>query len=195
MKQRGMTDQELVKSYLAGNQPSLEVLIRRHQRKVFGYILTVVRDRDLAEDIFQDTFFKVINKLNEGLYNEEGKFLQWVMRIAHNLTIDHFRRDKRMPTYSGNEEFDIFDTLSSPERNVEQGIIRDQIHSDVVGLIELLPDEQREVLKMRIYAELSFKEIADITGVSINTALGRMRYALMNLRKIIKEKELIITED
>jgi RNA polymerase sigma factor (sigma-70 family) len=154
----------------------------------------VVKDDQLADDIFQDTFIKVINTIRSGSYKEEGKFIQWVMRIAHNLIIDHFRRAKRIPVISNsNDEYDIFDMVRITDPSIEEQIITDQIHDDVRTLIELLPDEQKEVLVMRHYSNMSFKEIADATDVSINTALGRMRYALINLRKIIKEKNLILS--
>jgi len=144
----------------------------------------------LAEDIFQDTFIKVIKTLRRGKYNEEGKFLPWVLRIAHNLVIDHFRRNKRMPKMDTGSDFDIFDILPDGKRNVENEIIRDQVHSDLRRLISMLPKEQREVLIMRHYAEMSFKEISQHTGVSINTALGRMRYALINIRKLMEEQHI-----
>lgn len=154
----------------------------------------VVKDRDLADDIFQDTFVKVIHTLRNGTYKEEGKFIQWVMRIAHNLTIDHFRKSKRLPVVdTGNDDFDILETLRLTDPSIEEELISTQIHNDLRQLIELLPDEQKEVLKMRHYNEMSFKDIAEQTDVSINTALGRMRYALINLRKIIQEKELALT--
>jgi RNA polymerase sigma-70 factor (ECF subfamily) len=154
----------------------------------------IVKDRQLADDLFQDTFIKVINTLQTGAYKEEGKFIQWVMRIAHNLVIDHFRRSKRFPVVeSGEEDYDIFDTLVILDNNVEDRLISEQIHTDLHRLIELLPTEQKEVLKMRHYADMSFKDIAEQTDVSINTALGRMRYALINLRKLIREKDIILT--
>ena len=187
------SDQGLIDSYLAGNHACLEVLIHRHKKRVFSYIMMVVRDNHLAEDIFQDTFIKVVNTLRSGTYKEEGKFLQWVMRIAHNLIIDHFRKAKRIPTIENGGEFDVFDTLKNFEHSVEDTIVRDQIHSDVRTLIDHLPDEQKEVLIMRHYQEMSFKDIAEQTNVSINTALGRMRYALINLRKLIEKKEIILT--
>ena len=155
--------------------------------------MLIVKDRHLAEDIFQDTFIKVINTLKAGAYNEEGKFLPWVMRIAHNLVIDFFRKSKRMPTIENSEEYDIFETLKIFDHTIEDKIIIDQIHNDVKMLIEYLPEEQKQVLKMRHYADMSFKEIADQTNVSINTALGRMRYALINLRKLVDEKSVILT--
>jgi len=154
-----------------------------------------VKDKDLAEDIFQDTFIKVVNTLRSGSYKEEGKFLQWVMRIAHNLIIDHFRKEKRIPVMENSfDDFDIFDTLSLKDPSAEDKMVNEQIRKDVRNLIEYLPDEQKQVLKMRHYANMSFKDIADQTGVSINTALGRMRYALINLRKLISDKNLILTK-
>jgi RNA polymerase sigma factor (sigma-70 family) len=193
MNDRIITDQELVRQYIEGDHYSLEKLIKRHQRKIFSYIVLMVKDKYLAEDIFQDTFIKVINTLKLGAYNEEGKFLPWVMRIAHNLIIDYFRKNKRMPFVENSEEYDIFDTLRLFDQTIEDKIIVDQIHNDVKKLIEYLPDEQKQVLKMRHYNDMSFKEIADITNVSINTALGRMRYALINLRKLVEEKSVILT--
>jgi RNA polymerase sigma-70 factor (ECF subfamily) len=154
----------------------------------------VVRDTELADDLFQDTFIKVINTLNSGTYKEEGKFIQWVMRIAHNLIIDHFRKSRRIPIVENNsDEFDIFDTIGHTDSSVEEKMITDQIYEDVRKLIDYLPKEQREVLIMRHYSDMSFKEIAEVTDVSINTALGRMRYALINLRKLIREKDVILT--
>jgi RNA polymerase sigma factor (sigma-70 family) len=194
MKAAIISDKELIGKYLNGNEKSLEKLIFRHKRKVYAYIMMVVKDDQLADDIFQDTFIKVINTIRSGSYKEEGKFIQWVMRIAHNLIIDHFRRAKRIPVISNsNDEYDIFDMVRITDPSIEEQIITDQIHDDVRTLIELLPDEQKEVLVMRHYSNMSFKEIADATDVSINTALGRMRYALINLRKIIKEKNLILS--
>jgi RNA polymerase sigma-70 factor (ECF subfamily) len=194
MKAAAISDQELIAKYLNGNEKSLEKLIFRHKRKVFAYIMMVVKDDQVADDIFQDTFIKVINTIRSGSYKEEGKFIQWVMRIAHNLIIDHFRRAKRLPVVNNsNEDFDIFDMVRITDQSIEDQIITDQIHEDVRSLIELLPSEQKEVLVMRHYDNMSFKEIADATNVSINTALGRMRYALINLRKIVKEKNIILS--
>jgi RNA polymerase sigma factor (sigma-70 family) len=194
MKAAIISDQELIGKYLNGSEKSLEKLIFRHKRKVYSYIMMVVKDDQLADDIFQDTFIKVINTIRSGSYKEEGKFIQWVMRIAHNLIIDHFRRAKRIPVINNsNDDYDIFDMVRITDPSVEEKIITDQIHEDVRVLIELLPDEQKEVLVMRHYSNMSFKEIADTTDVSINTALGRMRYALINLRKIIKEKNLTLS--
>jgi len=189
-----ISDQELISEYLSGNHASLEILINRHKQKVYSYILLVVKDRHLADDIFQDAFIKVINTIRSGTYKEEGKFIQWVMRISHNLIIDHFRKSKRIPTVeNNNEDGDIFDHLYIVDDSVEDRMIMDQIHQDVRSLIEYLPEEQREVLMMRHYADMSFKEIAEQTDVSINTALGRMRYALINLRKLIDKKDLVLT--
>lgn len=189
-----VSDQELVKRYLSGDSISLERLISRHKNKVYAYILMVVKDRDLADDIFQDTFVKVIHTLRNGSYKEEGKFIQWVMRIAHNLTIDHFRKSKRLPVIdNGNDDYDILESLRLTDPSIEEQLISTQIKNDLRSLIELLPDEQKEVLKMRHYNDMSFKDIAEQTDVSINTALGRMRYALINLRKIIQEKEMALT--
>lgn len=192
MESKVISDSALVKNYIQGNEKSLEILIIRHKQRVFGFILSKVLDRAVAEDIFQDTFIKVINTLKRGAYNEEGKFLPWVMRISHNLIIDHFRRNKRMPKFNNSEEFDIFSVLSDEVLNVEKQIIRDQILEDVKGLISELPDDQKEVLMMRMYRDMSFKEIAENTDVSINTALGRMRYAIINLRKLIKKHQIIL---
>jgi RNA polymerase sigma-70 factor (ECF subfamily) len=191
-------DQELVHQYINGEESALSVLISRHKRRIFSYIMLTVKDKALAQDIFQDTFFKVINTLKKGQYNEEGKFLPWVLRISHNLIIDTFRRDKRMPTTSGGtnedgEGFDIFSILPMDDKNAEQSIVQSQIRKDIRKLVERLPAEQREVLMMRHYYDMSFKEISEQTNVSINTALGRMRYALINLRKMIEEKEILVS--
>ncbi|MEE4176294.1 MAG: sigma-70 family RNA polymerase sigma factor [Bacteroides sp.] len=190
---RVICDQELIRQFINGDHDSLEELIKRHQRKVFSYILLIVKDKHLAEDIFQDTFIKVINTLRAGSYNEEGKFLPWVMRIAHNLIIDFFRKSKRMPYVENSEDYDLFETLKVYEETIEDKLIIAQIHDDVKRLVEYLPEEQKEVLKMRHYMDMSFKDIAEQTNVSINTALGRMRYALINLRKMVSEKEIILT--
>ncbi len=186
------TDQELVSLYLKGTESALQELILRHERKVFTSIYLLVKDRDLANDIFQETFIKVINTLRSGNYNEEGKFISWVLRIAHNLVIDYFRSLKRMPMVYDTEEYSVFDTLQLEDSNIEEKIITEQIHGQVRRLIEELPFDQREVVIMRHFANMSFKEIADVTQVSINTSLGRMRYALINLRKLIEEKQLVL---
>lgn len=179
------TDQELVRMYVSGKEAGLQTLIDRYKTKIYTSIYLLVKDNDLAEDIFQDTFIKVINTLRNGRYNEEGKFLPWVIRIAHNLVIDHYRKERRAPITVNNEGFDIFDVLHLADENIESRMIRDETHRNLRRMIQLLPDEQKEVLIMRHYGEMSFKEIADVTEVSINTALGRMRYALNNLRKMM----------
>ena len=196
MKAQVIADKELIGRYLKGDHNSLERLIHRHQNRIYAYILMIVKDKDLADDLYQDTFIKVINTLRSGAYNEEGKFLQWVMRIAHNLIIDHFRKSNRIPVISNskNDDFNIFDTIEITDKSIEEQIITQQIHKDLRRLIEYLPPEQKEVLYMRHYAEMSFKDIAEVTNVSINTALGRMRYALINLRKLIAEKNIVLTQ-
>lgn len=186
-------DQELVSEFLRGNEDTLQVLIIRHERKIFTSIYLLVKDRDLANDIFQETFIKVIKTLRSGNYNEEGKFLSWVLRIGHNLVIDHFRSLKRMPMVYDTEEYSVFDTIPLEDINIEDKMITEQIQTTVRALIEKLPYDQREVVIMRHFANMSFKEIADATGVSINTSLGRMRYALINLRKLIQEKQLVLS--
>jgi RNA polymerase sigma-70 factor (ECF subfamily) len=186
-------DAVLVKQYIDGNENGLEILIKRHKQRIYNFIFSKVLDSDITEDIFQDTFMKVIVTLKKGKYNEEGKFLPWVMRIAHNLVIDYFRRNKRMPKFNSRNDFDIFDIISDGEESTEYNLITSQMHEDVKKLVEELPEDQKEVLTMRIFKEMSFKEIADTTDVSINTALGRMRYALINLRKIIDKHNIILT--
>ena len=188
-----ISDSELVLSYIDGNEKSLETLIKRHKQRIYSFIYSKVLDRDLTEDIFQDTFIKVIRTLKLGNYNEQGKFVSWVMRIAHNLVIDHFRKNKRIPKFENSYDFDIFSVLSDSSLNAEKSLIKDQILNDVKKLIEYLPDDQKEVLKYRFYNDMSFKEISEKTGVSINTSLGRMRYALINLRNIIDKKNLVLT--
>jgi len=187
-------DASLVKQYIEGNENALAKLIERHQSKIYGFIYSKVMDRDVTEDIFQDTFIKVIKTLKLGSYSEEGKFLPWVMRISHNLIVDHFRKSKKMVFQRETEEFSIFSVITDSVPNIESKIINNQITNDLKRIIEELPDDQKEVLNMRIYEDLSFKEISDLTGVSINTALGRMRYALMNLRKIIEKNNIILNE-
>ncbi|OIQ18680.1 MAG: RNA polymerase subunit sigma-24 [Flavobacterium sp. MedPE-SWcel] len=186
-------DPVLVKNYMDGDENALAILIKRHQSKIYGFIYSKVTDRDIADDIFQDTFIKVIKTLKSRAYNEEGKFLPWVMRISHNLIVDHFRRNKKMPMFRETEEFSIFSIMGDNCPNIESQMITSQVENDVKKLIEELPDDQKEVLQMRIYQDMSFKEIADNTGVSINTALGRMRYALMNLRKVIEKNNIVLT--
>jgi RNA polymerase sigma-70 factor (ECF subfamily) len=186
-------DATLVNDYIAGNEAALATLIKRHQSKIFGFIYSKVGDRDLSDDIFQDTFIKVIRTLKSNAYNEEGKFLPWVMRIAHNLIVDHFRRNKKMPLYRETEEFSIFSIMTDDSLTIENKLISDQVAKDLRQLVEELPADQKEVLMMRLYQDMSFKEISEATGVSINTALGRMRYALLNLRKVIDKHQIILT--
>lgn len=183
----------LVKRYMNGEEQALSILINRHEQKIYSFIFSKVYDKDLAEDIFQDTFIKVINTLKRGKYNEEGKFLPWVMRIAHNLVIDHFRKSSRMPKFESKGDFEILDFLTDGTLNAEKQIIKSQIEMDLHDLIKELPEDQHDVLQMRIFKEMSFKEIAFKTDVSINTALGRMRYALINLRKIIEKHQVVLT--
>tara|TARA_R100000789_G_C2982379_1_gene143855 strand:- start:57 stop:641 length:585 start_codon:yes stop_codon:yes gene_type:complete len=193
MNNTKVTDASLVRDYMDGNENALAALIQRHEHRIYSFIFSKVFDKNVAEDIFQDTFIKVIRTLKRGKYNEEGKFLPWVMRISHNLVIDYFRKNKRMPKFQNHGDFNIFSVLSDSDLNAEKQLIKDQIESDVQELIKELPEDQLEVLTMRIYKEMSFKEISERTGVSINTALGRMRYALINLRKIIEKRNLILT--
>ena len=189
-----MSDYELIQEFIKGNQSCFEEIINRHKNKVFAYISLYIRDQALAEDIFQDTFLKVIQSVKAGKYYDNGKFLSWVMRIAHNLIIDHFRRLKQMNTLSNDDfESDLFNSSKLSDSTIEDTMIRVQIRKDVRKLIEQLPDDQREVVILRHYSGLSFKEIADLTDVSINTALGRMRYALINMRKIMQEKSMTLT--
>ncbi|WP_069658192.1 RNA polymerase sigma factor [Arcticibacter eurypsychrophilus] len=192
MKLQEKSDQELIHLYIEGQETGLEKLVSRHKSKIYTSIYMLVKDQYLAEDIFQDTFIKVINTLKTGKYNEEGKFLPWVLRIAHNLVIDYFRKEKRTPVITNGDGFDIFDVLGFYDESIEDQMVREQTHQDLRKMIQLLPSEQKEVLIMRHYGDMSFKEIADITNVSINTALGRMRYALNNLRKMFETKEMSI---
>ena len=187
-------DAELIREYLNGDERSLEFLIERHNRRIFNFIYSKVFDREVTEDIFQDTFIKVIRTMKLGKYNEEGKFLPWVMRIAHNLVVDHYRKSNRMPRYEGSAEFHVFSVLQDDKLNAEKRLIKDQIDMDLGIMIDRLPPEQQDVVRMRMYQDMSFKEIAEKTGVSINTALGRMRYALINLRKFIEEHHIVLTE-
>jgi RNA polymerase sigma-70 factor, ECF subfamily len=188
-----LPDALLVKNYVEGDENALTILINRHQSKIFGFIYSKISDRDISNDIFQDTFIKVIKTLKSRSYNEEGKFLPWVMRIAHNLIIDHFRKNKKMPMHRETEEFSIFSIMTDESLTIENQIIKDQVEIDIKKLIEELPADQKEVLVMRMYQDMSFKEISEITGVSINTALGRMRYALMNMRKVIEKHQIVLT--
>ncbi len=187
------TDQELIARYKAGDNRAFDALLNRHQQAVFNKIYFMVKDEDVANDLFQDAFIKAVNTIREGRYNEQGKFISWMMRIAHNLAIDHFRRSRKQALVRGTEEFDIFSTISSDDLHIEDQLVEGQIRSDVMKLIDLLPEEQQAVVRMRIESDMSFQEIADETGVSINTALGRMRYALINMRRHIDENGMQLT--
>ncbi|MFO7669970.1 MAG: sigma-70 family RNA polymerase sigma factor [Bacteroidales bacterium] len=194
MKRSELNDQELVQAYIKGDQSAIELLITRHRSKVYTYIMLTIKNQQLAEDLFQETFIKVIQSLRGGKYKDNGRFLSWVIRIAHNLIIDHFRKEKQMNSVSNDDsEVDLFNSRKFSDKNIEEIIVSNQIQSELRTLINELPADQREVVLLRHYGELSFKEIADQTGVSINTALGRMRYALINLRKMIHERELSLT--
>lgn len=188
-----MPDAALIKLYRAGAETALETLIKRHQAKVYGFIFSKISDADLADDIFQDTFIKVIHTLKSGKYNEEGKFLPYVVRIAYNLVMDHYRKEKRTKVYRETDELPLFSFLRDDSDSMEHAMIKEQIEADLQLLVEELPQDQKQVVMMRIYQDLSFKEIAEQTDVSINTALGRMRYALLNLRKLIEQKNIILT--
>lgn len=182
-----VSDQDLVRAYLQGNEIALQFLIKKHHKRVFSTIFLLVKDKEAANDIFQDVFLKVINTLKAGKYNEEGKFLPWLLRIAHNMCIDYFRLQKKMPSIQVEEGKDVFDFVYLVDESIEDKLIKNQVNAKINQLIEHLPEEQKEVLVLRLYNDLSFKEIADLTNVSINTALGRMRYALTNLRKLLKK--------
>ena len=188
-----LSDQHLLNNYRSGDQSAISKLIERHKRRVRDYIYMMVKDNDVADDIFQETFIKVIRVIDEGRYTDNGKFLSWVLRIAHNQVIDHFRAQRQNKSVSEAEAgYDVLGTLKLSERTVEDSMVCEQIERDVRALVELLPSEQREVVIMRYFSGLSFKEIAEQTDVSINTALGRMRYALINLRRMIKEKNMVL---
>ena len=193
MNSKSISDATLVSQYIQGDEPSLSILIKRHQQRLYSFIYSKVYDRDVTEDVFQDTFIKVIRTLKRGNYNEEGKFLPWVIRIAHNLVIDNFRKNKRMPKFNNSGDFDIFSVLSDSSLNAEGELVQSQIVQDVRAMVEKLPEDQKSVLVMRMYNDMSFKEISENTGVSINTALGRMRYALINLRKLIEKHNIVLT--
>jgi RNA polymerase sigma-70 factor (ECF subfamily) len=187
-----ISDQDLITSYANGNDKAFEVLLNRYQEKIYTSIYLFVKDSALADDIFQEVFIKIIETLRKGRYNHEGRFLQWAMRISYNMCVDHFRKTKRRPKVTPTETFDILEVLSTKDLNAEDCMIRSQTHDKVRALVDNLPAEQREVVILRHYADLSFKEIAKLTKVSINTALGRMRYALINIRRMIEEKELVL---
>ena len=185
-----LQDQDLIKLYLTGNQKAFETLLERHKDKIYTSIYLFVKDTAVAEDIFQEVFIKIINTLREEKYNHEGKFIQWAMRIAYNMCVDYFRRNKRRANISPTDSFDIFDILPQNDLNAEQDIIRNEMHDKLRSIIDKLPAEQREVVILRHYADMSFKEISQLTRVSINTSLGRMRYALINIGKKLEEKEI-----
>ena len=187
-----LPDNELIQGYVNGNCACFDVLLARYQAKVYGYIFSVVKDKDVADDIFQDTFFKVVATLNSGDYKDENKFIHWVMRIAHNLIVDHFRPNSKMPIVPNRPDCDIVDTLKLHDENVEQNIMRQQTHRNVRKLVKMLPPEQRRVVILRHYGKCDFKDIAARTGVSINTALGRMRYAIINLRRLAEEHNIYL---
>jgi RNA polymerase sigma-70 factor (ECF subfamily) len=199
MAMKNLDDQQLVSIYLDGGEQAFEVLLLRHKDKIYRTIYNKVRERELAEDIFQETFVKIINTLKLGNYNEEGKFLPWAMRIAQNLVIDYFRKAGRMKMVgersSKNEEFNIFSVLKLEDANIEQTITRNELEQQMMQLVDYLPESQKDIIMKRIFQDLSFKEIADMEDISINTALGRMRYALINLRKMIEKHQLVTDID
>ena len=192
MQVQALDDHQLIDFYLAGDESAFSTLLHRHKAKIYSSIYMFTKDRDLADDLFQDVFIKIIDTLRKGKYNHEGKFLQWALRISYNMCVDQFRRSKRRTKVSATETFDIFDVLESDDPNRETSMIRDQTYDRVRTLVDMLPSEQREVVILRHYGDMSFKEIACLTDVSINTALGRMRYALINIRKLVDEKQLVI---
>jgi RNA polymerase sigma-70 factor (ECF subfamily) len=190
MIKNNLSDAELLSQYKEGNEKAFEVLLRRHKSKVYSTIFNIVKDQYIAEDLMQDVFIKIIDIIRGGRYNEEGKFIQWASRMAHNLAIDHFRRNKRYPTIVLEDGMNVFNSLNFADESIEEVQIKNETHSSLRNMIQTLPEAQREVLLMRHYAEMSFQEIAEATGVSINTSLGRMRYALINLRKLIDKTEI-----
>lgn len=191
-----MTDEELVVTYLHGNNLAFDCLLMRHKRSIYNYIYFIIKNKELTEDVFQETFIKAINTIKQGKYTETGKFKAWITRIAHNLIIDHFRQEKNENTVSNDEmQVDLLNNASLCEATIEDSLVQSQIYSDIRKLVSFLPENQREVLEMRYYQNLSFKEISETTGVSINTALGRMRYALLNMRKLAEDNKMILTID
>ena len=189
-----VNDAALISAYIQGDSKAFETLLNRSKSKVYTTIYLIVKDRYIAEDLLQETYIKALDVINQGKYNEEGKFLPWVMRIAHNLIVDHYRSNKKMPLYRETEDFSIFSIMTDDALTIENKLISDQVSNDLRQLVEELPVDQKEVLMMRLYQDMSFKEISENTGVSINTALGRMRYALINLRKIIEENKIILLD-
>lgn len=187
-----LNDKDLILQYLEGNNKCFEVLLNRHRERIYTSIYLFVKDSDLAQDIFQDVFIKIVDTLRKGKYNHEGKFLQWALRISYNMCVDNFRRSKRRTKVNATETFDIFDILQTGDDNMETTMIKEQLHNKVRSLVDQLPPEQREVVVLRHFADMSFKEISQLTRVSINTALGRMRYALINMRKMVNDHELLL---
>lgn len=196
MKMVQLDDRELISLYLQGNETAFKTLLMRHKSKIYRFIMMKINDTDLANDIFQETFIKVVNTLKLGQYNEEGKFLPWVMRIAHNLIIDHFRKINKVTMISESSslksDYTIFNTLQVQDDNIEESILKSELESQMLELVEFLPEMQKDILKMRLFQDLSFKDIAENEGISINTALGRMRYALINLRKLMDKHQLVV---
>lgn len=188
-----LSDREIISLYINGKESALNIIINRHRSRIFGYILSKVRDKDTAEDIFQDVFIKIINSVKKGKYNEEGKFIVWAMTITHNLIMDFFRKKKKNRFLKPTDEFDIFDVISDQSLNSEESLIKSQVIADLNILINELPDTQKQVLMLRYFSSMSFKEIAEKCDISINTALGRMRYALINIRKIMNKKGVVLT--
>lgn len=188
-----LSDQDLVKNFIEGESSAIETLINRHKDKVYTYIIVIVKNQDLANDIFQETFIKVFQTLRSKKYEDRGTLLSWIIRIAHNLIIDHYRKEKRLPTLSKDSyDYDILNSRKYSDKNIEENLIKSQIEVDIIKLLDTIPFEQKQIVLMRFFGDLSFKEIAEITNVSINTALGRMRYALINLRKIIEQNKIIL---
>ncbi len=189
-----LSDQDLITSYLKGNDKSFEILLNRHKDRVYASVYMFVKDAELADDIFQDVFIKIVDTIRKGKYNHEGKFIQWALRISYNLCVDHFRKNKRRTKVSSTESFDILNIIESNDSNMEDSMIQNQSHNKLRQIIEKLPEEQKEVVLLRHYADMSFKEISMLTKVSINTSLGRMRYALINMRKMMTENEGVLAE-
>jgi len=190
MQLSALSDHQLVKLYINGNERALQEVIERHRDRLFTYLVLLLKNRQLAEDFFQDTLVKVIDTIKAGRYNEEGKFKPWMMRIAHNIVIDHFRQQKKMRMQHSTEDFDIFSILSNGDPTREDEFVTEQIHEDLRKLVAMLPDDRREVLLMRVYAKMPFKEIAWVTNTNLNTAIGRMRYALIQLRSLMEEHNM-----
>ena len=192
MNINNLNDQELINLYLSGNERAFEIILKRHKNRIYTSIYLFVKDQSVANDLFQEVFIKIVNTIRNGKYNHEGKFVQWALRISYNMCVDRFRRNKRTSFIASTDDFDIFDVIKNPDLNAEERIMKSQVHTKIRSYVDALPEEQREVIVLRHYADMSFKEISALTGVSINTALGRMRYALINLRKMVPAKELVV---